>query len=259
MSAEPLVTINVSKSQTLLFYDHHLTYKGERIAYTDIDGLSYLWERTTHTVYLIPAGSTSQFTIKIQANGKTHKIGFSAGSFLLGKSQSEKEKEEIFAKFYAVIENLIKPFVMVNLLLQVADAQALTVDALTITPQGLYRKRFWRGPEFLPWGRYYNSDVEAGALHVYRQDERKTYAEYFTCPMGNLNAVMVPEVLNFLFQVDGILDDATKNELRRKKGELTSAASIHTDGEHASGYCWSCSAPIETGQRFCTRCGSKLI
>lgn len=173
MAQEPIIAINVSRSQTLLFYEHYLVYKGERINYTDIEGISYLLTRTTTTVYFVPAGSTSKYNIKIQANGKTHKIEFSAGTFFIGKGKTEKEKDELFAKFYAVIENLIKPHVVINLLLKFAKDKELKIDSLTITPQGLLKKRFWRDPELLPWDQYYNSILQQGALHVFRDDQKK--------------------------------------------------------------------------------------
>ena len=141
MAQEPIIAINVSRSQTLLFYEHYLVYKGERINYTDIEGISYLLTRTTTTVYFVPAGSTSKYNIKIQANGKTHKIEFSAGTFFIGKGKTEKEKDELFAKFYAVIENLIKPHVVINLLLKFAKDKGILETIINTNAKNLKEKK----------------------------------------------------------------------------------------------------------------------
>lgn len=260
MNQELLISINVSKNQTLLFYEDHLVYKGEVIKYADIEGISYLMTRTTTTVYFVPAGSTSNYNIKIKAKGKIHKIEFSAGTFFAGKGKTEKEKEELFAKFYIVIENVIKPYVVINLLLKFIDEKELNIDALKITEQGLYKKRTWRDPELLQWNQYYNAILEQGAVYIYKCDVKKKYKEFFTCSMDVMNAVVLPDLLNFLFQLEGKIDEKTKQELISRKESYSSTTPEFPKKEmnEKSGFCWSCGAPVEVDSKFCTHCGSKL-
>jgi len=254
---EPLITINISRNQTLLFYVNFLLYKGQRINYTDIDGISYLWTRTKHSVNFIPVGTSSKYSIKIDAGGKIDKIEFNSDSFLFGKSKSEKEKEELFVKFYTIIEKLIKPFVVINLLLKFAQEKEIKINSLTISQDGLYRKRFWGEPEFLPWNQYYNSILKEGALHVYKADNKKKYKEYFTCSMDVINSVILPDFLSYLFGKKGTLDDKDQQELIKFRNKIIEKAKITGQGNKM--FCWSCAAPLDHNQKFCNHCGSKLI
>lgn len=76
-----------------------------------------------------------------------------------------------------------------------------------------------------------------------------------------MNVVVLPDFLNFLFQVKGRIDEKTKNELIAKKKELaevTGGTKDVGDNDAKGSFCWSCGSPVEEGQKFCTHCGSKL-
>jgi hypothetical protein len=217
---EPLMILNISKSEALFLYKSYLVYRGQRINYSDIEGISYLCTKTTHSVYFIPIEKSSRYSIQLQVAGKIHKIEFTSESFPFGKSKSEIEKDELFGRFCLIIEKLIKPFVLIGLLLRFAEEKQFKMPSLTINQNGLYRKGFWGKEEFLPWDQYYNAILKEGLLHIYKVDNKKKYREYFTCPMNIINSVVLPDFLNFLFQKKGVLDEKTKLELIRLKDEL---------------------------------------
>ena len=260
-TVEPLISINVSKTQTLVFYNSFLIYKGTRLNYKDIDGISYLLTRTKHSINFIPTHTSSSFKIKLESNGQKYEVGSSESSFMFFASKSQKEKEEIFGKLVYVLDNLIKPSVVINLLAKYAKENELKLgDSLTINPKGFYKKRFWRSPEFLPWQQYYNSVLHQGNLHIYKDDTAKKYKLFFSCSMSVMNTAIMPDLLNFLFQKHGALDQGTVKDLEKRKSELASAESEKPKAVSGKeGFCWSCGAPIETDQKFCTHCGSKLL
>lgn len=259
MNKDPLITINVSKSQTLVFYEHLLIYNGVKINYKDIQGIAYSLTRTKHSVYFIPTHTSSSCLIKIKACGKIYQIVSSASSSYFSKGKSLKEKEEIFAKLVYVLDNLIKPFVMINLLFEYAKDNLLKLDSLAIAPEGLYKKRFWRKPELLPWDQYYNSILSQGSFTIYKKDEIRKYKFYYSCPMYVMNAVVSPDLLNFLFQKNGVLDKVTIKELEMRKNELASISDGElTPASGKKGFCKLCGTSVEIDQKFCTHCGSKL-
>lgn len=257
MSTEPLISINVSSNKTLTFYEDYLIYKGIKIAYADIEGISYLWQRTTTSVYFVPAGSTSKYSIKLKVGDVIHDINFSSGTFFIGKGKSEKNTDELFKQFYVVLENLIKPYVVINILVKFAEEGELKIDKLTIKPDGIYRKRTFGKPEYLPWDNYYNSTLESGILSVLKDDTKKKYKVFFNCSMGIMNAVVLPEVLQYLFSVNGVLDKETIKNLQDSRKGLANSAEQHAV-QNTGAFCWSCGGVVEPEQKFCTHCGSKL-
>ena len=260
-TTQPLISINVSKSQTLVFYNSFLIYKGARINYKDINGMSYLLTRTKHSVNLIPTHTTSAFKIKLEANGQKFEVDSSDTSFMFFKSQSQKEKEETFGKLVYILDNLIKPFVLINKLIKYGKENELKIgDSLTINSKGFFKKKFWRSPEFLPWDQYYNSVLHQGNFHIYKSDPSKKYKLFFACSMSVMNTAIFPDFLNILFQSNGVVNQNEIKDLEKRKGELVSAEQQKLEkADGSKNFCWSCSAPNEAGQKFCKHCGSKLM
>ncbi|MDD3940309.1 MAG: zinc ribbon domain-containing protein [Candidatus Pacebacteria bacterium] len=259
-TTKPLISINVSKTQTLVFYNSFLIYKGARLNYKDIDGMSYLLTRTKHSINFIPTHTSSAFKIKLESNGKKYEVDSSETSFMFFASKSQKEKEEIFGKLVYILDNLIKPFVLINQLIKYGQGNELKIgDSLIANLKGFFKKRFWRSPEFLPWDQYFNSVLDQGNFHIYKSDPTKKYKLYFTCSMSAMNTVIFPDLLNILFQSNGVVNQEEIKDLEKKKDELVSMEGEKLDsGESSKNYCWSCSAPNEAGQKFCKHCGSKL-
>ncbi|MEK7131156.1 MAG: zinc ribbon domain-containing protein [Patescibacteria group bacterium] len=255
-ATEALISINVSKTQTLVFYDSFLIYKGTRLNYKDIDGMSYLLTRTKHSINFIPTHTSSTFKIKLEANGHKYEVDSSATSFMFFQGKNQKEKEEIFGKLVYVLDNLIKRFVLINQLIKYGKENELKIgDSLTINSKGFFKKRFWRSPEFLPWDQYYNSVLHQGNFHIYKSDPSKKYKLYFACSMSVMNTAIFPDLLNILFQSSGVINPEEIKDLEKKKDEIVPDEKAK-DG--SKNFCWSCSAPNETGQKFCKHCGSKL-
>ena len=219
-----------------------------------------MWTKTTTTLYyVIPAGSSSKYSIKIKTAEKSYNINFSSAFLDIGFGKSDEEKEEIFSKLVYVLDNLIKPFIIINLLVTYSEVNELKIgDSLTINPKGFYKNRFWGGSEFLPWDQYYNSILQSGLFYIYREDEKKKYKEYFTCSMDTMNAVVMPDLLKFLFQKDGTVDKKTKEELLKRKEEFSKAIETQTIIKGGKRSCSSCGVYTESDQKFCTHCGSKL-
>jgi hypothetical protein len=250
-----------AKTQTLVFYNSFLIYKGARLNYKDIDGISYLLTRTKHSINFIPTHTSSSFKIKLESNGQKYEIGSSESSFMFFTSKSQKEKEEIFGKLVYVLNNLIKPFVLINRLIKYSEDNELKIgDSLTVNSKGFSKKRFWRSPEFLPWDQYHNSILHQGNFHIYKSDPAKKYKLYFSCSMSVMNTAVFPDLLNILFQSNGVISQEEMKDLEKKKGELVPTEDQKTNEAVGSkNFCWSCSAPNETGQKFCMHCGSKLL
>lgn len=260
-ATQPLISINISKSQTLIFYNSFLIYKGSRINYKDIDGISYLLTRTKHSVNFIPTHTSSTFKIKLEANEQKYEVDSSATSFMFFQGKNQKEKEEIFRKLVYVLDNLIKPFVLINQLIKYGKENELKIgDSLIINSQGFFKKRFWRSPEVLPWNQYYNSVLHQGNFHIYKSDPSKKYKLYFACSMSVMNTAIFPDLLNILFQSNGVVNQDEVKDLEKRKNELVSTEQQKLDKANGSkNFCWSCSAPNEAGQKFCRHCGSKLL
>lgn len=257
---EPIISINVTKKLTVDFYENFLTYKDTHVDYKDLRGMSYLLTRTSHSINFIPTGTSIDFKIQLMTNDQTYVISSQETSFVFN-TKSKAEKEEIFGKLVYVIDILIKPLVVANLLTNYAKyGQLILGDSLTISPQGFYKKRMFRSPDFLPWNQYYNSALSQGSFYIYKKkNTEKKYATFFSCSMNVINASVMPEVLNFLFQKGGRIDVGTISELGKANAEPISPERESSKTiQQEDSFCGSCGNPIEGGAKFCPHCGSKL-
>jgi len=258
---EPLVSINIDKNQTLVFYNSHFLYKGKTINYKDVDGISYLLTTTKQSINFIPTAMSVSFEISFQSKGELYKANSSASSVMYFKSEKQKDKEQIFAKLVYIIDNLIKPFVLINLLIEYSRRNEIKLgDSFTVKPDGMYKKRFLRDPDLLPWNQYYNSKLFKGKLYVFEEDYNKKAKTYFTCPMSVMNSVIMPDFLNFLFQNKGVIDEATKKELLKGKERINPKPQENNkELQSDKKFCSSCAAPIDLDSKFCSHCGSEII
>ena len=252
---QSLLKLGLSGNSEIEFFQNFLIYKGEKILYSDVDGIAYLYTKTRRSINLIPIGTSHSYYVSIKARGIAHKITFS----------SEKN-QDVFNKLANAVEVLVKPFVVVNLLLDYIKNNRLEIGGLTITPEGISKKRTWRSPELLPWSQYYNSVINKGYVSVLKRDDKKKYVGFAGASMSSTNAVVLPDVMNFLFAKNGVLDEATRKQIIEKKTQLSAIsaqdATIRDTIEDLSTNprCAKCGEKmVEESQKFCGKCGSPLI
>jgi hypothetical protein len=243
--AQPLLKIQLPWRSSIDFYSSFLIFKGEKILYSDIDGVAYLWTRTTHRIYGIPTGTSHSYYLALREKGVKHKITFSGS-----------QNKDIFAKFVFVIDNLIKPFVLVNLLLDYAKNEKLEIATLTITPVGIYRKRTWMKPELISWDNYNACTINQGKATLSRKTDKGRYKTY-PFSIASSNAVVLPAILDFLHKNNGMLNGDIQRELIERKTKLMAEST--RESMEAINACAKCGEKaIEDDQKFCAKCGSSL-
>jgi hypothetical protein len=271
--SQSLLKLTISRKSEIEFYENFIIYKGEKILCSDIDAVSYLHTRTKHRVYYVPVGTSHAYIINIRARGIVHKFSFSG-----------ENNQDIFSKFVNAIDIIVKPFIVVNLLLDYMKNNELTVGDLTIKPEGLYKKRTWRSPELLSWDQYFNTIVSRGSTFVLKKDNNKNgYSAFYTLSMSALNAVILPDVVNYIFARKGILDEETRKQIIERKTELATASArdaiqgldetpiandemiLEEEGEEEAPaeeqattvrYCKNCGNQAKSGVSFCGNCGT---
>lgn len=251
-----ILGINITKKQTILFYTRYLKYKGQQIFYRDIIGISYLLTRTTSTVYFVPVSKTSNFEIKIETYDKKYRITSNDLAFAF-RNKNNEEKEQTFAKLMYVLESLIKPYVLINQLQIYSQNKLITVGSLKLDAEGIHKKGIFGKGTVLAWDQYYNSQLSRGAVLIYRKDTKKDYKVFHQLSMIEMNAVILPEILNILFQFNGRLEPGFIKEIQERKLELNKLESDSREKEEEE-YCHSCGAPINNSDVYCIHCGSKL-
>jgi len=256
--SDELLSINVSKTQTLVFYPTYLVYKGEKITYSDVQGMAYLFTRTRHSINFIPTHTSNEFTIKLEANGKVYNVGSSSAGFMFFQGQTEKDMRETFGKLVYVLDHVIKPFVLLNLLAKFDREKQIKIGDITINSQGLSRKRFLIKPDFINWDQFYNAVLHQGSLQILRQDTKKKYKMYFALSMSLMNAVVMPEFLGELYR----RYSTPEQEVKKIASEEAVSSPVQLEEkvlvQNEKQFCWSCAGPVNKGQKFCTHCGSKL-
>lgn len=219
------LSINVSKTQTITFDEEFLTYKEACISYKDIQGISYEFTRMTHLVNFIPTHTSETFTIKLKVNSQIYEVHSSAKSFMFLKGKNQKEQEATFRKLVHILNSVVKPFVIINLLDKYIKEGELKIgEELTINSNGFYKKNvwIWRGdPEFFPWNQYYNSVLSQGNLEIYKRNTANKASLFFSCSTSTMNAAVMPDLLNFLFQKHGVLDQEAIKVFEKIKSEST--------------------------------------
>ena len=103
-------------------------------------------------------------------------------------------------------------------------------------------------------------------------DPSKKYKLYFACTMSVMNTAIFPDLLNILFQSNGVVNQEEIKDLEKKKEELLPTENQKSkQGWGFKNFCWSCSAPNEVGQNsvciavvnyysnmFCKNCGVQV-
>jgi hypothetical protein len=245
MNSSCLLAVDISKKETLEFYEHYLIYNGDKILYRDFNGVSYLYKRTSRSINFIPLGTTHEYFIDFLANGRQYKIKFSS-----------EEKYDAFIKICGAINSVIKKFILINLLTEYKEKGGLDIASLKINSQGIIKRKLFGRLETLSWPDVYNVECDKGYVQIYqRQNNEKKYKTFFTASMSTMNAVMLPELLSFLFQVNGVVDNAALKELQSNKEQLDKPShSVETVK-----VCGICNEEVRTqSQKFCAKCGSKL-
>jgi hypothetical protein len=132
----------------------------------------------------------------------------------------------------------------------------LDVAGLKINSQGIMKRKLFGRMDTLAWSDLYNSECKAGRLCIYqRQNNKNTYKVFFSCSMSEMNAVMLPNLLKFLFDVNGVVDTATMNDLIKKRDEWDKP----TTTVETVKLCGICNEPVRNiDQKFCGKCGNKL-
>jgi hypothetical protein len=236
---------NISRKESLKFYEHFLIYKENKIFYKDFDGISYLYKQTSRSINFIPIGTSHDYFIGFRASGIEHKINFSS-----------KDSYDVFVKICTAIDTVIKRFVLINLLVQYGEKGGLNIASININSQGITKKKLF-GTETMPWSYFYNCIIDKGNVFLYKRlDNDKKCKVFSSHSMETMNAVMLPELFKFLFQSSGIIDNTAINELRKVKDELvTKMTSEIKDIIN----CKNCNEPAENSdQKFCGKCGTKL-
>ena len=266
-----MLRVSLSETDPVDFFEDHLVYRGKIVKFADIDGVCYLWTQTTQRVNFVPINKVNRYSVAVRANGVSHDFLLPHDSFYKGGAERNQQN---FAILSNILSNIISPFVVANLLLEYSDRSKLEIKDLTITPEGLYKglnkKRLWGKPSFLPWSEYHNSVICKGGLYIYRKADNKpilfTRASkpplFFSCSTYVYNAVLAPEILNFLFQKDGVVSGSVRSDLlARKKGLSQPPANTEPEPKKDNGkFCPNCGSQVlKVGQRFCSQCGKKLV
>ena len=213
-------------------FSHSFVERAERrIYYKDIIGLSY--HSVKQSVNFIPM--TQSYYFVIQSSNERIDINFSSSVL------NNKKKETLFTQLIYIAENIIKPHLFLNLLNQLKNETNISIGSITITTDGLYKKRFLRDPEFLPLQDYELCKIEEGRMTVYRKDYEKEdyYRQFCSIPLSEMNAVILPEIAQYLKENKGVV-------LRKEKGKFN------------ADFCANCGAKIKKETNFCTQCGKKI-
>jgi len=249
MDEKPSLSVNISRKEVLDFYEKFLVYKDDKIFYQDCDGYYFLYKRTSHSINFIPTGTTHDYSVGFKAGQKEIKVKFSS-----------KDNYDSFAKICTAIETTIKPFVLINLLIQYGQLGELNIGSLNISPKGITKKEivwFMNKIKVLPWSEFYNAQISQGNFFLYQKQEGdKKYKTFFTCPMSVMNSVILPEVLTIIFQANGAISNSDVESLKNRKEELIKPSMITVEEIKV---CKTCDKPLKNvQQKFCGECGAEV-
>jgi hypothetical protein len=197
----PLISIDISNSETVMFYNRYLLYKGNRVNYKDIYGIAYLLTHTTSRLNYAPIYNYASSKISLFANGKTIDIKSFSISPMKFQINSQKEKQEVYFKLVSVLNELIRPCVLLNLLYEYTKGHSIDIGSLSISQDGLHVEGgFLKNPKLITWGENPEAKLAVGDLYLYKAG---SYKSFFNCSMLELNAVLVPFLLNNLLPCKG--------------------------------------------------------
>ena len=218
-------TIEISENKAISVYSDYLEWGNERILYRDIDGLAYKWTATNVYIYFIPSGTANRYYIGIRHKGKITRINFPSSTFggIYGSKSSEN-----FLKLSSIIDEVIKPIVITNLLAKYSETEKLEIANLKITSEGIYKKT-WMGDKLLSYAEYHGSFINHGNLYIFRRSKNHSKEKiFYTISTVFMNAVILPDILDHLSE-RGILKtksaelDITDEQLTQRRYYTVSA------------------------------------
>jgi len=245
--SEKKIKFIISKfiSTTIEFSDHFVEYKGKlmlglineevKIYYKDIIGLSY--HSIRNFVNYVFIGQNYQ--IDIWDTQHVIHLRFSSGRI------DNQKKTELFHQIVYVVEQVIKPFLFVNLINQLKNTGQINIGPITITIDGIKKERFLRGPELLLWHNYERCIAQNGYMVIYKRDNKSNQSKLFeTIPLSEMNAVILPEIFFYL----------KENQIRKGTTTVTPEKEKNIDIV----YCSNCGNKTSVEAYFCRKCGYKL-
>src|SRR3989344_5706690 len=162
MKENILASIEISENKTIFIYSDYLEWWNEKILYHDIDGLAYKWTATDVHIYFIPVGTANRYYIGIRHHNKVTRINFPSSTF--GGTYGSKSSEN-FLNLSKIVDEVIKPTVITNLLAKYSETGKLEIANLRITSEGIYKKT-WLGDRLLSYAEYHGSFINQGDLYI---------------------------------------------------------------------------------------------
>jgi len=198
----PFLSIDISNSETVEFYNRYLIYKGDRVNYKEIDGIAYLHSRTTQSLNFVSLYNVANSKITLIAKGKIINIKSFAISPMRFQTNNQKGKQTIFTEIVYVLDQVIKPCILLNLLFDYAKGISIKIGSLCIDQDGLYIEGgFLKNPKMITWSEYPKANLTAGNMVVYKGVGKNK--SFFTCSTLEINAVLVPDLLEMLSPCKG--------------------------------------------------------
>ena len=181
----------------LAFTDSNLSYKGKTIPYAQVTGVTFY--SVEKSVNGIP--KEDSHTITFRSSRETIELKRTT-YFKIRNGNRKREFEAVhtFANHYifpGLVAKLVQPVLERD--------QTLYLGGLTIKQAGLaITMQGWFGSQnnkTLDWSRYYSTGFGSGAARIWEKaDSKKGYAEWGAISMQIENAIMLPQIINTVFQ-----------------------------------------------------------
>lgn len=160
---------------------------GEReIYYKDVKGLSY--HVIKKSVNFVPMGTF--YYITIEGNEGHININF----------DSSGEGNILFSQILHVVEKVVKPYLLSTLLNTIEKERKLNIGSLSVTRDGLWKRRIFMKDDFMSWEDYDSNNMFKGFLNIYKKDIKRVDQNRLFCSisLSKLNTVILPELIYFL-------------------------------------------------------------
>ncbi len=220
MEREIHIEIPIGRRERIVFLRDAVELKKQRLRYAEITGIAFLLSRIRRSVNLIPTGNSTTLDLKLHT--RTEEVSAKAtmnGAFWIS-TRRMKEMEEAFTAIVSLLENLVLPFTLTNLLLDFVSTGELRVQSVAVQRHGISCKRMLLPRRHLRWTEYGGASVQNGTVRLHSERWRggKDHA-VCTLSMKTENAVVLPAIVNYLAKREGVLSQEDISELRQVQND----------------------------------------
>ena len=208
----PVFQLNTGGGSRFFLYEDHLRLDDTIMHYKEMTGISYHISNGTTGSYAVHVLPAATHTLKFVSLSDS--IEFEIHPYeAIQNERDQSDTEKLMGLLYQRIHQLVKPYVVINQLLHYWSAQTLNICNIELSARGIVTRNVWGQSNTLVWERYDRAEIRDNSLYLLRAEDAGAAGEFFFCSTNEMNAFVLPDILNYLRSCRGQIDQHSRDKI----------------------------------------------